>query len=73
MLYKWIFEKLLTIVDIAIGLFNGKKSLDNGFLNKYEINLKNRKKKLWICFSTYKFMVIQISLSFDSPSKTVKL
>jgi hypothetical protein len=29
-------------------------NLDNGFSNKYEKNLKNRKKKiLWICSSTY--------------------
>jgi hypothetical protein len=33
--------------------------LDNKYLNKYEKNLKNRKKNLWICSSTYRLMVIQ--------------
>jgi hypothetical protein len=59
---------------------NGKGSLDNGYLdnldngfsNKYEKNLKN-KKTLWICSSTYRLVVLQISLLLDSPSKTVKL
>jgi hypothetical protein len=61
-------------------LYIGKGSLDNGyldnlnneFLNKYKKILK-REKTLWICSSTCKLMVNQISLSFDSPSKTVKL
>jgi hypothetical protein len=47
----------------------GKRSLDNGYLdnkfsNKYEKILKIEKKILWICYTTYRWMVIQISYNF---------
>jgi hypothetical protein len=51
-------------------------NLDNGPLNKYKIILKN-KKKVYRCvllpMDSESFKFHSISLSFDSPSKTVKL
>jgi hypothetical protein len=43
-----------------MGYFN---NFDNEFLNKSEKNLKNRT-ILWICSSTYRLMLIQISYNF---------
>jgi hypothetical protein len=43
-------------------------NLHNGLLNKYK-----KKWKKNIVSSTFRLMVIQISLSLDNPSKTVKL
>jgi hypothetical protein len=48
-------------------------NLDNGLLNKYKKNLKIEK-SLWLCSFFFLWIdVHSISLSFGSPSKTVKL
>jgi hypothetical protein len=44
-------------------------NFDNEFLNKYKKILK----KIIDVFFSFRLIIIQISLSFDSPSKTVKL
>jgi hypothetical protein len=57
--------------SVENGLFD---SFDNGPLNKYKKNLKNEKKNRCVLlpFDCWSFKFHAISLSFDSPSKTIK-
>jgi hypothetical protein len=58
--------------SLTMGYFD---NLDNGSLNKYKKKIKNDffYKCVLLRLDSYLFKFHAISLSFDSPSKTVKL